>query len=78
MTQDLIFPLPASAEQPTFVRALYDYSATDAACLAFRKGDVIELLERMESGWWDGLLNGERGWFPSNYVEVLPNGEEGQ
>ncbi len=25
--------------------------------------------------WWDGELNGERGFFPSSYVEALPDDE---
>ncbi|KAI8911038.1 ras guanine nucleotide exchange factor domain-containing protein [Gorgonomyces haynaldii] len=25
---------------------------------------------RLPSGWWDGILNGQRGWFPSNYVST--------
>lgn len=28
-----------------------------------------------ESGWWDGLLREERGWFPSNYVKTLEPSE---
>ncbi|KAJ3155701.1 hypothetical protein HDU86_004170 [Geranomyces michiganensis] len=51
------------------VRALYDYAgSTQDASLAFRKGDVIQVLTQLETGWWDGLWNGQRGWFPSNYV----------
>ncbi|KAG8908432.1 hypothetical protein FRB99_006637 [Tulasnella sp. 403] len=60
------------AEVPTFfVRALYDYQSSDASSLSFHRGDLIEVLTQLESGWWDGLLGDERGWFPSNYVEVL-------
>jgi son of sevenless-like protein len=58
-----------------FVRALYDYQSTDTSSLSFRAGDLIEVLSQLESGWWDGLLDNERGWFPSNYVEVLSNQE---
>ncbi|KAI9101686.1 ras guanine nucleotide exchange factor domain-containing protein [Phlyctochytrium arcticum] len=50
------------------VRALYDYSGGEESSLLFQKGDVIQVLTQLESGWWDGLCNGERGWFPSNYV----------
>ncbi|KAL7279895.1 hypothetical protein ACG7TL_006304 [Trametes sanguinea] len=61
---------------PTFFcRALYDYQTNDSSSLSFRRGDIIEVLTRLESGWWDGLLNDERGWFPSNYVTVLTEQE---
>lgn len=57
--------------RPRLVRALYDYQSDDPISLSFKKRDIIEVLSRLESGWWDGLLNDERGWFPSNYVEVI-------
>ncbi|BGP65911.1 Ras guanine nucleotide exchange factor bud5 [Rhodotorula toruloides] len=52
------------------------------SCLAFEAGTVVRCLGRDESGWWDGEVVewsgqdgeekvGNRGWFPSNYVEVL-------
>ena len=58
-----------------FCRALYDYQTNDSSSLSFRKGDIIEVLTRLESGWWDGLLNDERGWFPSNYVVPISDEE---
>ncbi|PCH40158.1 ras GEF [Wolfiporia cocos MD-104 SS10] len=58
-----------------FCRALYDYQTPDASSLSFRKGDIIEVLTQLESGWWDGLLGDERGWFPSNYVTVISDQE---
>jgi son of sevenless len=42
----------------------------NATCLAFRAGQVIHVLNRDTSGWWDGELEGRRGWFPSNYVNA--------
>ncbi|OBZ71142.1 hypothetical protein A0H81_08739 [Grifola frondosa] len=33
-----------------------------------KTGQVIHVLNRDSSGWWDGELEGRRGWFPSNYV----------
>ena len=71
---------PAAAQPPQqeeqyistfFCRALYDYQTDDSSSLSFHKGDIIEVLTRLESGWWDGLLGEERGWFPSNYVTVI-------
>lgn len=58
-----------------FCRALYDYQTNDASSLSFRKNDIIEVLTQLESGWWDGLLGDERGWFPSNYVTTISDEE---
>lgn len=30
---------------------------------------MIQVITQLESGWWEGVLNGVRGWFPSNYIE---------
>lgn len=54
-----------------FCRALYDYQSQDSSSLSFQKDDIIEVLTQLESGWWDGLLGDERGWFPSNYVTII-------
>ena len=58
-----------------FCRALYDYEAQDASALSFRRDDIIEVLTQQPSGWWDGLLGKERGWFPSNYVVIISDEE---
>jgi son of sevenless len=60
---------------PLFCRALYDYTAQDTSALSFRKGEIIEILSQQPSGWWDGLLGDERGWFPSNYVTIISDEE---
>ena len=58
-----------------FCRALYDYEAQDPSALSFHRDDIIEVLTQQPSGWWDGLLGKERGWFPSNYVVVISEEE---
>ncbi|KAI0252387.1 ras guanine nucleotide exchange factor domain-containing protein [Lactifluus subvellereus] len=61
---------PGEGPQPEYVLAMHDYipEQRNATCLAFRAGQVIRVLNRDPSGWWDGELDGSRGWFPSNYV----------
>ncbi|KAF9532365.1 SH3 domain-containing protein [Crepidotus variabilis] len=54
-----------------FCRALYDYNEPGAGTLKFIKDEIIEIMSREPSGWWDGLVGQERGWFPSNYVIVI-------
>ena len=69
--------LLGNAPQPVmYVRALYDYEADDRTSLSFHEGDVIQVITQLESGWWDGVINGVRGWFPSNYCQVITSPEE--
>jgi len=57
---------------PEFVLALHDFHPQhqNATCLSFQAGQVIHVLNRDPSGWWDGEIDGQRGWFPSNYVSA--------
>ena len=59
-----------------YVRALYDYDADDRTSLSFRQGDTIQVITQLSSGWWDGIINGIRGWFPSNYCVVVSAPDE--
>ncbi|KAI0036552.1 ras guanine nucleotide exchange factor domain-containing protein [Vararia minispora EC-137] len=72
-------PVPDRDNQYTavFCRTLYDYQSNDDAFLSFHKGEIIEVMTRLESGWWDGVLGEERGWFPSNYVSLISKEEAG-
>jgi serine/threonine protein kinase len=38
------------------VRAVADYQGDDASELSFKAGDIIEVLQETESGWWLGVL----------------------
>ncbi|KAG8857510.1 hypothetical protein FRB91_011253 [Serendipita sp. 411] len=59
-----------AAPQPTYVIAMYDFSAQADGDLDFKTGDQIEVLQRTGSteDWWKGRLNGREGVFPGNYV----------
>lgn len=66
-----------------YVRALHDFvpiggTAQASSCLTFRSGAVLRVYNRDESGWWDGELDGKRGWFPSNYCEAVTVEEDDQ
>lgn len=66
-----------SSSGQLYVRALYDYDADDRTSLSFRQGDIIQVITQLESGWWDGVIRGTRGWFPSNYCAVVSHGYDG-
>ena len=67
----------AQAPPPTalYVRALYDYVSDDHTSLTFQQGATIQVITQLSSGWWDGILDGVRGWFPSNYCVVVAGPE---
>ncbi|KAG2338504.1 ras GEF [Suillus weaverae] len=78
-SRTLHYPLASASDEtvrispsPEFVLALHDFHPQhqNATCLSFRAGQVIHVLNRDSSGWWDGEINGQRGWFPSNYVSA--------
>ncbi|KAK3700899.1 ESCRT-0 subunit protein hse1 [Vermiconidia calcicola] len=60
------------------VKALYDFAPSEPGELAFRKNDIIAVLESVYKDWWKGSLRGNTGIFPLNYVEKLqdPTKEE--
>ncbi|ORX36539.1 ras GEF, partial [Piromyces finnis] len=50
------------------VEAIFDFYGQDDSQLSFKKGDHIQVISRLNSGWWDGICKGKRGWFPSNML----------
>ncbi|OWO98250.1 hypothetical protein B2J93_8170 [Marssonina coronariae] len=70
-SQPQTVPSGTTAATVSRVRALFDFHASDPDELTFRKGDVIAVLESVYKDWWMGLLRGQTGIFPLNYVEKL-------
>lgn len=62
---------PPKPAQPR-CRALFDYPGDgDPNQLPFAAGDTITVIQKDPAGWWEGELNGRRGWIPANYVEEI-------
>ena len=60
--------------QHVLAKALYDNNAEAPDELAFRKGDVVTVLEQNTSGlegWWLCSLNGRQGIAPGNRLKLL-------
>ena len=53
--------------------ALYSFKGEQSGDLAFKKGDVIDILKKTGTtdDWWTGRNNGATGIFPANYVELI-------
>nr|XP_046270594.1 ABI family, member 3a isoform X3 [Scatophagus argus] len=74
---DTLPPLPPPVDYDTNappqylekVVVLYDFEASRSDDLSITKGDIIYLTHRHDNGWWEGVLNGNRGFFPENFVQ---------
>ncbi|KAM6935887.1 SH3 domain-containing protein 21 isoform 4-T4 [Lycodopsis pacificus] len=55
-------------------QVMFDYKGKTDDELDLKKGDVVVLLskETEDDGWWEGELNGRCGFFPDNFVMVIP------
>ncbi|KAJ2498269.1 hypothetical protein IWW47_003505, partial [Coemansia sp. RSA 2052] len=70
-------PMPQRAPRRVLRRTIYKFSADDEGELPMDKGDIVEVTDRIDDGWWQGRLVhsvagaqvGGTGIFPSNYTE---------
>ena len=46
------------------VRALHPFHSPEQSSLSFDKGDFIDVLAQLESGWWDG-------WYVLSLYDIL-------
>ncbi|KAJ8922832.1 hypothetical protein NQ315_007867 [Exocentrus adspersus] len=66
----IITPLPSHIPQ---CKALYDFRMTndeEEGCLAFNKGNIINVIRRVDENWAEGKLDGKIGIFPLAFVEM--------
>ncbi|XP_078030707.1 rho guanine nucleotide exchange factor 7a isoform X2 [Epinephelus lanceolatus] len=62
--------------QQLLVRARFNFQQNNEDELTFDKGDIISVTRQEEGGWWEGMLNGRTGWFPSNYVREVKGSDK--
>lgn len=55
--------------ETSYAVAKYNYEPQRPDELALTRGDMVTVVERSSDGWWKGEINGQVGWFPSNYVD---------
>lgn len=56
--------------------AKYNYVGGTEIELPLRKGEVVSVIEKAASGWWQGVCGGKVGWFPASYVKPVVTEEQ--
>ncbi|NWU07877.1 CD2AP protein, partial [Cephalopterus ornatus] len=59
-------------------KVLFEYIPQNEDELELKVGDVIDINDEVEEGWWSGTLNGRAGLFPSNFVKELESTDDGE
>ncbi|XP_066539937.1 SH3 domain-containing protein 21 isoform X2 [Hoplias malabaricus] len=87
---DAIFIKEGIQQQRTSVRkksnvkeccqVMFDYTAYAEDELDLKKGEIVTIINKVteDDGWWEGEINGRRGFFPDNFVMVIPQEPVGQ
>lgn len=57
-------------------RVLFEYQPQEDDELTLGVGDIILEVEPADTGWCKGLLNGKRGMFPDNFVQIFEEEEK--
>lgn len=59
-------------------KVLFEYIPQNDDELELKVGDIIDINEEVEEGWWSGTLNNKLGLFPSNFVKELEVTDDGE
>ena len=51
--------------------SLYAYEGKTESEVSFGEGEIVFVIKEDTGGWWEGEVNGNYGFFPSNYVKSI-------
>ncbi|NP_001086432.1 CD2-associated protein L homeolog [Xenopus laevis] len=74
-------PQPKSIKKKSKKRqckVLYEYVPQNEDELELNVGEILDVIEEVEEGWWRGSNSGKSGLFPSNFVKELELSDDGE
>lgn len=71
MSKNNISSKPISNSHPK-VRVLYNFNAEVPEDLSLKENDMVTVLSRINDDWLFGELRNQRGQFPANFLEYIP------
>jgi len=54
-----------------YCSTLYEFRGRDSTELSFRAGEIVHLISHLDDDWCFGELDGNRGAFPTSYVDII-------
>ncbi|XP_077443254.1 CD2-associated protein [Stigmatopora argus] len=57
-------------------KVVFDYQPQNEDELELKLGDIVEVVDEVEEGWWSGIINGKTGLFPSNFIKEVDFAKE--
>uniref|UniRef100_G3QCC0 Neutrophil cytosolic factor 1 n=2 Tax=Gasterosteus aculeatus aculeatus TaxID=481459 RepID=G3QCC0_GASAC len=59
-------------------RVIADFEKTSKHEINLQTGDLVEIVEKNQNGWWFCQYESKRGWIPASYLEPLDGPEEAE
>uniref|UniRef100_A0A8D0AIG9 Neutrophil cytosolic factor 1 n=1 Tax=Sander lucioperca TaxID=283035 RepID=A0A8D0AIG9_SANLU len=59
-------------------RAIADFTKTSKHEIDLHTGDLVEIVEKNQNGWWFCQGESKRGWVPATYLEPLDGPDEAE
>ncbi|XP_070839076.1 neutrophil cytosol factor 1 [Chaetodon trifascialis] len=59
-------------------RVIADFTKTSKHEINLRTGDLVEIVEKNQNGWWFCQCESKGGWVPASYLEPLDGPEEAE
>ncbi|KAG2350737.1 hypothetical protein BDR05DRAFT_943104 [Suillus weaverae] len=64
-------PPPPKEPEAELYKAKFAFEGQEGE-ISLKKDDTVELVEKDDNGWWLVRKDGQEGWAPNNYLELVP------